>query len=236
MMHKRSIVLAVLASFFVGGTVMAVTQRDITARLGGKAGQVFKLVGTLVVKTLQVDTNLRVDGGIYRGTKAGAGDKKPVVINDDFLVRGDITGKKLTINSLSVSGTKRYSGTFDTSATGDFVSTMSYSTVDCTNPSYATSIQTSATHYKAITIPEVTLAALPDIRVFYRTQTSTNFNPASLVYTPSMYPNGNDNWLPLTTYLNEGKAYFSYKTVTTQCNGTVTNTISTTGEYQVVIH
>lgn len=227
-MHKRSIVLAILASFFVCGTALA-AQRDITSRLGGKANDIFKITGGFLAKTLQLSGNLRVDGKIYSGA-TGAGDTKPVIINDNLQVKG-----RITTNGLTVDGTKRYSGTFDTSLDGDFVSTLTFSS-DCEGLS-GTAQKTQVTHYKAITIPEITLSAIPDVRAFYRTQASTQFTaPPASSYSPTLLPNNNDNWVPLTTYLNEGKAYFTFKTVTTQCNGTVTNTINTTGEYQVVIH
>jgi hypothetical protein len=228
MMQKRSIALTVLASFFVCGTALA-AQRDITSRLGGKANDIFKITGGFLAKTLQLSGNLRVDGKIYSGA-TGASDTKPVVINDNLQVKG-----RITTNGLTVDGTKRYSGTFDTSLDGDFVSTLTFG-YDCTVPANATYMKTQAIHYKAITIPEVTLSSLPDVRMFYRTQTATLYGTPASSYTPTVFPNNNDNWVPLTTYLNEGKAYFTFKTVTTQCNGTVTNTINTTGEYQVVIH
>lgn len=95
--------------------------------------------------------NLHVNGKIFTGKKAGTKDKTPVVVDDNMKVTGTLQTRGLT-----VSGTKRYSGTVTTSADGDFVSTMTYPTDCALFPAYS---HTVATHYKAVTVPEAKVAA-----------------------------------------------------------------------------
>lgn len=141
------------------------------------------------------------------------GDTKPVAIDDNLRVVGGVTATAATIGGLPVTGIKRYSGTFNTSLDGDIISTLTFAS-DCMGLA-GTAQKVQATHYKAIAIPEVTLSALPDIRVFYRTQTATLYVPPMSSCTPTVLSNNNDNWLPLNAYLNEGKIYIMFKIVMT---------------------
>lgn len=231
-MHKRSIVLAVLASFFVCGTALA-AQRDITSRLGGKANDIFKITGGFLAKTLQLSGNLRVDGKIYSGS-AGATDSKPIIVNDNLQVVGGVTAASATIGGLPVSTTKRYSGTIDITAAGDF-QTTSITTTDCADLSKATYTKTTVYHYKTIAVPEVNVTALPDIRVFLK-MGNLSTTPT---YTPSQYPNNNDVWFSGTAYyLADDTVHLPYKMVTTTCGGTVATTAwptTTSGEYQIIV-
>jgi hypothetical protein len=202
MKYRIALLTAALAIFVVGGTVYAATTRDITTRIGGKIGELFKINGSF-----WVTKNAKIDG-------------------------------KLTVGKLNVFGVKRYTGKIDTTLDGDFVSTLTYS-YDCTLPAYATAPHTVATHYKALTVPEVKLATLPDIRVYYRTITPTAnaiLSPITSTYSPSNYPNGNDSWTSAGYYLTAGKIYAAYKTVSASCGGTAVTNYLTTGDYQVVIN
>ncbi|MBI5404617.1 MAG: hypothetical protein HY976_00150, partial [Candidatus Kerfeldbacteria bacterium] len=181
MKYRTIIATVVAAAVVVGGTAYAATLRDVTARLGGQINDIFRISGELFVTK-----NLHVNGKIFTGKKVGAKDKAPVIVDDNMKVTGTLQTKGLT-----VLGTKRYSGTVTTSADGDFVSTMTYPT-DCTlYPSYSHSV---ATHYKAVTVPEAKIAALPAIRVYYKVDANPTA-PIPVTYSPSIYPNNNDSWI-----------------------------------------
>jgi hypothetical protein len=168
-------------------------------------------------------------------TKVGGKVGELLKINGSFWVTKNVKiDGKLTVNKRNVAGTKKYSGQFDTSATGDFVSTMTFGT-DCSQPNSDAYGDTYALHYKKINIAEVKTSALPDIRLYYKYQPYADASfPGT--YTPSRYPNSDSGWTTATPYLTNGKLYFMYKEVDTTCGGTVSTSIFTTGDYQVVIN
>lgn len=123
-MRKRiiSIIATVIVSVLIGsGIVYAASLRNITATLGGAAGDYFNLNGILMVSTLKVGSqglggvtffngsivnstttggvdnpvtfadNVRIDGRIYRGATAGPGDTMPFIVNDDLEIKGNLT-------------------------------------------------------------------------------------------------------------------------------------------------
>lgn len=194
---RTALIAATAAIFLVSSTAWAATERDVTARLAGKIGDLFKINGGL-----RVTKNAAIDG-------------------------------KLTVNKRNVTGTKKYIGHFDTAANGDFVSTMTYP-YDCTVPQYSVYTTTVATHYKRLSLAEIKTASMPDARLYYKVNVPTAPIPAT--YSPSVYPNDNNVWASGTAYFAAGKMFFAYKTVNTTCAGTATSSITTTGDYQVVVN
>jgi len=223
-------ILVMLLVFLSTGIAAAATTRDITVKkLGGKVGDIFKISGSLIVKsltvtgktTLQGDT--RIDGKIYRGAKAGAniGDNKPVYINDDMFIRGN----------LSVSGNtgftknKIYSGTIDLTQTGDEVVTTADGA--CAVPTLP---KHSAYHYKIISVPELNMDTSSGIRVYTKTPTTGG------IVAPPWTPQSGEVWGGAGyTYYNTGVVYLGYKVVTTLCNDTATTTNYITGPYRISI-
>lgn len=163
--------------------------------------------------------DVRIDGRVWRGATAGTGDTKPFSINDNAEIAGS-----LTVGGLRVLGTKRYEGTFDTSADGDEVTRYSGDTT-CTYG--ATSLKYYHVHWKKLTVPEITLSAIPSVRMFVKPVT-----PAG--YTPNYFPRSGDVWSSVGYVVSEGALYYQFKTISELCSGTMTTTYNTTGEYQIV--
>jgi len=168
--------------------------------------------------------NVRIDGRVYRGSTAGTSDDKPFIINDNAEISGT-----LEVNGKTVTGTKRYEGTIDTGNDGDFISTYDYDT-DCTTPDSGTWAKQSHAHFKKITVTEASMDAPINIRVFYKPYDDGND------YSPSIYPENNDVWVSAGYSLGEDAVYLIYKYVEESCNGTLTDSINTTGAYQVVVN
>lgn len=225
MKKNLTVPITIIASLIFTTGIALAAPRDITTKIGGKANEMFKLVGGLLItKSLQVDGNVQANGNIYRGKRAGAGDNKPLLVADDLTVTGSITS-----NKLPVSGTKRYTGTIDTSVSGDIV-IDSIGSTDCTTAPGAY-MKASHTHWKKIAVPEVKVAALPDIRMYIKPY----FTP---VTAPSVNPLASiaDLWAPASSIdVSPGYVYYFYKATSELCNGTITPTYFTTGEYQIVV-
>lgn len=106
-----TVVVVVLSTFLSVGIVDAATGRNITKSLGGVAGEIFNLDGTLIVKSLNVlgvthlngtivhsgkdkpvtiGDDLRVEGVLFRGAVPGSSDNKPVVVNDGMRIKGNL--------------------------------------------------------------------------------------------------------------------------------------------------
>jgi hypothetical protein len=216
--------ITIIASLIFTTGIALAAPRDITTKLGGKANEVFKIVGGLVTKSLQVDGNIQANGKIYRGKRAGEGDKNPLVIADDLTVTGAITSNKLPVTT-----TKRYNGTIDTSVSGDVVVDTVGST-DCTTMP-GTFMKATHTHWKKIAIPEAKVAALPDIRMYVKPYIAAVTAPSVNPFTSIA-----DLWIPAGGfYVSPGFGYYFYKATTELCNGTITPTYFTTGEYQIVV-
>jgi hypothetical protein len=224
MKRRFSVPITIIGSLIFSTGIALAAPRDITAKIGGKANEVFKIVGGLIVKSIQVDGNIQANGNIYRGKRAGAGDNNPLVIADDLTVTGSITS-----NKLPVSGTKWYTGTFDTTASGDVV-IDSVGTTDCTTAP-GTYMKSTHTHWKKIAVPEVKVATLPEIRMYIKPY----FTP---VTAPSVNPLASitDLWAPASSInVSPGYVYYFYKATTELCNGTITPSYFTTGEYQILV-
>ncbi|MDD5342324.1 MAG: hypothetical protein PHI73_03235 [Patescibacteria group bacterium] len=167
--------------------------------------------------------NVRIDGRVYRGSEAGTSDTKPFIINDNAEIAGT-----LTVGGNNVTGTKRYTGTVDLAADGDFVSKYDYET-DCTAPDSDEYIKYYYYHYKKVAVAEASITEPINIRVFYKPAAD-----ASYIIGPN--PEGNNVWQSVGYTIGDGSVYFTYKTETETCAGTFADTNWTTGAYQVVVN
>ena len=168
--------------------------------------------------------NVRIDGRVYRGSTAGTSDDKPFIINDNAEIAGT-----LEVDGRAVYGTKRYEGTIDTADDGDFISIYDYNT-DCTVPDSDNWAKQSLAHFKKITVAEASMETPINIRVFYKPYDNGDF------YSPSIYPENNDVWVSAGYSIGDEAVYFIYKYVEENCDGSTSDSINTTGEYQVVIN
>lgn len=134
-MPKRTLLALLLGTGLVlalSWTAAQAASRTVTGLLGGKPGDVFTLQGRLLVSALRVSggaailgsisnpvkrkgvdqpvvvaDDLRVDGTIHRGAKAGPGDNQPLKFNDDVTITGNLTvepGRTLTLTNTTVTG------------------------------------------------------------------------------------------------------------------------------------
>ncbi|MFH0829307.1 MAG: hypothetical protein V1907_03970 [Candidatus Kerfeldbacteria bacterium] len=233
MKHRQIAIVTVAVLIILASSVSAATQRTINGKLGGKSGDVFKLVGEFFASKLRVTGNFRLDGYAYRGTKAGSGDTKPFIINDNLEVKGNIvtannlsagtlTASSLTVNNLPVSGGKEYGGTIDTAASGEYIATYA-------SPSPCAVTKATYYHWKSISVPEVKLSPISDVHVYWK---------ASYIggpYTPDFYPNSGDSWTSAGFTLTDGTVWVLYKWVTEACNGTLSTLVWTDGPYKIIV-
>ncbi|MFA6043199.1 MAG: hypothetical protein WCV85_01730 [Patescibacteria group bacterium] len=224
-MQKRiTIPVVIICAMFLTTGIALAAPRDITSKIGGKANEVFKIVGGLITKSLQVDGNIQVNGNIYRGKRAGAGDKNPLTVADDLKVTGTITSA-----GLNVPATKRYAGTIDIAAAGEVV-TESYTTGDCALLP-VTYPKVQRFHWKKIAVPEAKVAAYPDIRMYVKASITAPVAPSVNPFTGVA-----DLWMPAgSIYMSPGYVYYFFKAVQEACNGTLTPSYFTSGEYQIVV-
>ena len=195
-------------------------------------GGVTAFNGTIINNTTGTDgsdqpvtfgDNVRIDGRVYRGSIAGTDDDKPFIINDNAEIAGT-----LEVGGNTVTGTKHYSGTFDTDDDGDFISRFDYET-DCDEPGSDTYTQYDYVHYKAVTVAEADMANPVNIRVFTKPNDDTS-------YSPTQYPESNDVWVSSGYTIGDGKVYFMYKYVLKSCTGVETEYPNTSGTYQIVVN
>ncbi|MFA6197627.1 MAG: hypothetical protein WC734_00525 [Patescibacteria group bacterium] len=231
-------VISTLAVFSIVGGVTAATtfKGQGTVEFDSvKINGVTTFNGTMINTTkgtnnfdnpIAIGDNLRVDGRVYRGTTPGTTDSKPFIINDNAQIDGSLTVVgSLTSNGLPVSTTKRYDGTFDVTADGDFVSTSSYGN-QCAD--YPTSILYYHEHMKKVAVAEASLTNPANIRVFYKPADDS-------VYTAGPYPNGNNAWVSAGYSQIDGYVYFTYKQVTETCGGVLTPGYYAKGEYNIIV-
>jgi len=145
-MKKIYILTAVvLVSSALAVGIVNAKEVDVTIkRLGGKVGDVFKIAGTVMANALKVkgaahfegkisnpkgdvtiSDNLRVDGRVYRGTKAGAADSRPFSVNDNMEVVGS-----LAIGSLATNGVVKTDNLADGAITAAKISDGTVATTD----------------------------------------------------------------------------------------------------------
>ena len=236
-------VISTLAVFaVVGGVTAATTFRGqgtvnfdsiVVGQQG--VGGVTQFNGTIINNTtgasnfdnpVTIGDNLRVDGRVYRGATPGTGDTKPFIINDNAQIEGTLTvAGNITAGGSAVPTTRRYEGTFDVTAAGDFVTTESYGN-QCA--SFPTSILYYHEHMKKVAVAEANLTNPANIRVFYK--------PADdPVYTTGPYPNGNNAWVSASYSQVDGYVYFTYKQVSETCGGVMTSDYYAKGEYKIIV-
>jgi hypothetical protein len=123
----------IVSTLFTVGIVYAATTRNITSTLGGVSGDTFDLDGTMVLDSLKVGAqgvggvtffngtivnntttsgsdnpvtfgdNVRIDGRVYRGSKAGTSDSMPFIVNDNLQVAGSLTIDSLASDNVITS-------------------------------------------------------------------------------------------------------------------------------------
>lgn len=232
-------VVSVLAVFVVAGVAKsAVTsfkgqgQFEVDSLKVGVQGSggVTAFNGTIINNTTGANNsdqpvtfgdNVRIDGRVYRGATAGTTDTMPFIINDNTEIAGT-----LSVGGNSVKGTKRYSGTIDRTASGDFVATFS-SGITCSDET-ATFPKYYHYHHREIAIPETTMAAPADVRVFTTPGDGTG-------YSPSQYPDSNNVWVSQGYSLSEGRVNLMYKVVTEACDGTLSTSYYLGTSYQILV-
>ena len=261
-MKSKRVAIWVIALFVVFGATMTAQAAGKVSLLEVIEGRIDKLTvlkglivngvtqfnGTMLNTTktngadnpIAIGDNLRVDGEIFRGAKAGA-DTKPVKINDSLQVTGKVEAASIVQTSGdSLSHHKVYQGTIDTSAVGDFSKTVStYASTYCT--------LTYVYQWKAITVPEITVAHMPSVEVF------TDLSGTAMAGTAANYPDGANSWIKAAALspfsgnqsFAEGKANVAYaldvvrtncvaNSIPTEVNGTV-RTPMVGGNYKVVL-
>jgi len=251
-MSKRiiSIIITVFFSVLIASGIVYAANRNITARLGGVANDVFELSGGLKVNALKVAgtsfltgailnnsatagadnplifaDNVRVDGRVFRGAKAGPGDGKPFIINDDAQVVGSLSTASLTVNGAAVGTKKIYEGTLDLASTGDEIVTLAPGN-SCTPD---TNIKYYKYYYKKLAIPEITLSDLPEIRTYCHAHVSGVMS--------TTLPNNKEVWMGCTFYYAEGYGYLLYKYENETCAGNISSTsYYFDGHYKIIIY
>ncbi|MFH0828953.1 MAG: hypothetical protein V1907_02120 [Candidatus Kerfeldbacteria bacterium] len=230
-MHRKLIALAIVIGIAVL-TIGIVNAKDLSALVASTltVKKTAKFSGSILNPSgdLKLIDNVRVDGRLYRGTKAGPGltDSKPLIINDDAQVTGNlaVTGD-VTVNGVSATVKKVYAGTFDPAQDGDSIISGSVNTT-CTLP---TDDKVMRYHWKKIAIPEIVVNDMPSVDVYYEV------NPGLQIIFP-VVTNGWANFNILeAVVLTDGYAYSFYKSTTELCNGTVESSQFTTGKYKVVV-
>ncbi len=195
-----------VASVLLAGGAYAVTRTDVVARLGGAVGDIFDLDGALRVNSLTVgdqgsggvtffngtivnsttDANgngipvtfgddVRVDGKISR--LPGQADK-PVTVNDDLLVQGDVTADNLyTKNAVDTALTTK----------ADIVDTYSKDEVDALVADGGSGTQT-------LTLAAASFIPLTD-SFSYTSSTGSLIDPWGLI------PQGINSWFSAQAFL-----------------------------------
>lgn len=243
MKHLRKLtigLISVAAVFAVMGSTMAATSfvnqgtvefDSIKVGKQGSGGVTF-FNGTVINNTTGVSSsdnpvtigdNLRVDGRIYRGATPGTSDTQPVIINDNAQVEGT-----LSVGGNSVKGEKRYEGTIDTDADGDFIATYT-TTADCSAPGYGATIKYYDYHSKKISVAEASLAMPPTLHLLVKPASNAS-------YTPTAHPENDNVWGSAGYDLGDGAIYHNYKLVTETCGGTLATTKFTNGEYVIIVN
>lgn len=230
-MHRTLIALAIVFCIAIL-TVGIVHAKDLSALVASTltVKKTAKFSGTIQNPSgdLKLADNVRIDGRLYRGTKAGPGltDSKPLIINDDAQVTGNlaVTGD-VTVNGVSATVKKMYTGTFDPAQDGDSVISGTVNTT-CAFP---TDDKVTRYHWKKFAIPEVVIADMPNVDVYYEV------HPSLQIIFP-VVTNGWANFNVLeAVVLTDGNAYSLYKTTTEMCNGTIESSLFTTGNYKIVV-
>lgn len=261
-MKSKQVAIWVIAFFVVFGatiTAQAAGKVNLLEAVDSKLDKLTVLKGLIVngvtqfngtmlnsSKTKGVDNpvaigdNLRIDGEIFRGIKAGT-DTKPVKINDSLQVTGKVEAANFVQTSGdSLSHHKVYEGTIDTSAVGDFSKTVStYAGTYCT--------LTYVYQWKTIAVPEITMAHMPSVDIY------TDLSGTSMSGAAVNYPDGANSWVKTgavspfsgSQSFAEGKVNFTYAldVVRTNCvpNNSPTEVDGTTrtpvvgGNYKVVL-
>ncbi|MFA5051947.1 MAG: hypothetical protein WC544_02700 [Patescibacteria group bacterium] len=228
-MKKISVVmLIVIASIaLTAGVVKAASAvyDSLTVGKQGSGGVTF-FNGSIINNTtgtggtdnpVVIADNLRIDGRVYRGATAGTGDSQPFIVNDNMEVAGT-----LTIGGNAATTKTVLSGTITMTASGDEAKVMATG-IDC--GSYPTYTKSYTYHYKKIAVPQVDMASAPDLRVFLSLDDTIS----------SPYPSIADSWVSAGYLVSTGYVYVNYKSTTTLCDDTSTDSYNTTGNYRVVI-
>lgn len=230
MKRSLAITIIVLASLTLTvGVVKAASAVYDTLTIGRQGvGGVTYFNGTMKNNTtgtggadnpVTIGDNLRIDGRVYRGATAGTGDSSPFIINDNLEVAGTIV---FNGSRTAVAG-KVYTGSVDITQNGDEIVTST--DVACSVPS---GLKNYSFHYKKVAVAEVTVAALPDIRVYTK---APAYAPMNII------PNGGNAWGAASyVFFSDGYVYFAYKYVTNFCDGTSITTNYMSGDgYQIVV-
>jgi len=260
------IVVAIASIALTAGIVKAasLTVDSLTVGKQGVGGVTY-FNGTIINNTkgtgnsdnpVTFGDNVRIDGYVFRGPTAGAGDSKPFKINDDEEVVGNLTvGGNSTISGSStitggstvtgnetVGGNLTVTGNLTVSGTIPGAKQKLYSgTIDLTangdemvNTAEGTClgspVKNYTTHFKKISVPEVDITNMPTVRVFTK--------PIASPIPPAALPNSGDVWSAAGyVYLTQGYVYIGYKYSVNLCDGTIQTTVNlmASGDYRLLV-
>ena len=241
---KRTLItlFVVVASIAITATV--VYAAGMTAdwlRVGSQeGGGVTFFNGTILNDTTDTDgndnpvtfgDNVRIDGRIFRGATAGAGDTKPFIVNDDMEVVGDTTvgGDVAVTGDLTVGGSPIarkavYTGTLDLTAAGDEIVNVDQNPL-CEEDSYT---ETTDYHWAKIAVPELDLSDMPQVTVYNLENDTVWGQPESGMVWEEMSN--------MYIKFGDGYVYWNYKDVNNVCDGSITSTaFPDSGQYKIVV-